>query len=290
MRSSLVLALLLCTTAQAQEESQLQTIKRDDPDMVRIAVIDTGFDVDHPMIGALYSVKAQICDNGASKFNFVNPPPGRLYTDDVKDDHGHGTHIAGLIARYAGLAPVCLMPMKYYEAKGSDINNLMNTVKSFKKAVELNADIINYSGGGIAPSADECAIVKEALDKDIIVVVAAGNERSDITRRKYWPAMCDKRVIAVTAKDRFGNKLPSSNWSEVETFGPKDQTNGKSVKLKIEEGNDILSILPGGLYGYMTGTSQATAIMSGKLANHLFIMRKSEYGRYLIKKAPGWGK
>lgn len=286
----IILALFMCVNAFAAEpeESKLRTIKPDDPDMVRIAVVDTGFDVNHPMVGALYSVKLQVCDNGTSKFNFVttdNVPNG-----DVTDLHGHGTHIAGLIARYAGLAPVCIMPMRYYDAKGNDMNNLTRTLLAFKKAIEMNADIINYSGGGIAPSADECATLKEALDKGIVVVAAAGNERSNIEVHKYWPAMCDSRIIAVTARDNFGNRLPTSNWSDTPVFKKGDKTNGTTIKLKIEDGNDQLSILPNGQYGYMTGTSQATAIMTGKLANHLFILRKSEYGRYLIKKAGGWAK
>lgn len=303
MRKFLALVLLVSSIANADwlaskrvappkpepVESPLKTIKPDDPDMIRVAVIDTGFDVNHPMVGALYSVKLQICDNGTSRFNFV-VPEGQQPNDDVKDDHGHGTHVAGLIAKYAGLAPICIMPMKYYDANGRDILNLDRTLASIKKAIELNADIINYSGGGIAPSAPECAAVKEALDKGIVFVTVSGNERSDITLRKFWPAMCDPRVIAVTAKDTFGNRLPSSNYSEDGKFEKDAKTNGTKVKLKIEEGNDMLSTLPGGQYGYMTGTSQAAAVMSGKLANHLFILRKSEYGRYLIKKAPGWAK
>lgn len=305
MRKLLAFVLLLSSVAQADwpaskrgvpptpkpepVESKLKTITPDDPDMVRIAVIDTGFDVNHPMVGALYSTKVQICDNGTSKFNFV-VPEGKLFDDNVNDEHGHGTHVTGLIAKYAGLAPICIMPMKYYDANGKDILNLDRTLSSIKKAIELNADIINYSGGGVAPSQPECAAIKEALDKGIIFVTVAGNEKSDITIHKFWPAMCDPRVIAVTAKDAFGNKLPSSNYAEDPKFEKNAKTNGKKVKLKVEEGNDMLSILPKGQYGYMTGTSQATAVMTGKLANHLFILRKSEYGRYLIKKAPGWAK
>lgn len=288
MRKSLALALLLACTAQAQEESPLKTVKPDDPDMVRIAVIDTGFDVNHPMVGALYSKKLEVCDGGTSKFNFVTKD--NVPNDDVKDEHGHGTHVAGLIARYAGHAPVCIMPMRYYDAHGEDVKNIDRTLLSLKKSIEMKADIINYSGGGIAPSAPECATIKEALDKDILVVVAAGNEGSDITVRKYWPAMCDPRVIAVTGKDSFGHRMRLSNYSGDPVFKKGDKTNGTTVKLKIEEGNDVLSTLPGGQYGFMSGTSQATAIMTGKLANHLYILRKSEYGRYLIKKAPGWAK
>lgn len=244
--------------------------------MIRIAVIDTGFDIDHPMVGALYSVKLRVCDEGKSKFNFTDE-----HTDNVKDEHGHGTHVAGLIAKNVGLAPVCIIPLKYYTQKGMDSENLTRSIASINKAIEFNADIINYSGGGIAPSGEECDAVKRALDKGIVVVAAAGNEGDDLAVHKYWPAMCDPRVVMASSQDTW--TCPDRKC------GPNYSTDPK-IKLKNEAGKDQLSILPGGQYGYMTGTSQSTAILTGKLAAHLYILRKSEYGRYLIKKASGWGK
>src|SRR5690606_23680000 len=94
-------------------------------------------------------------------WNFVNN------NNDLRDDHGHGTHIAGIIGAeggngigISGVSPkVSLMCLKYYDAKGSDVNNLINTVKAIDYAVNMNCDIINYSGGGVAPSADEKAAI-----------------------------------------------------------------------------------------------------------------------------------
>lgn len=258
-----------------------------DDAMVKIAVVDTGFDMKSKWSEVVLT-PPKICPGQV--YNFVNDK-------EMEDDHGHGTHIAGIIAKYAGQAEFCLVIMKYYDAKGNDINNLANTLKSFRKAIELNVDIINYSGGGIIRSVEECATVKEALDKGIIIVAAAGNESGDLNTRTYWPVLCDPRVVAVgsiysyppklTKKQKLDrkldqtpeNKLPTSNFST-----------SPDISVEYEEGNDILSLLPHDQYGYMTGTSQATATMTGKLANHLYIMRKSKYGKFLLKKSGGWGK
>lgn len=179
----------------------------------------------------------------------------------LNDEHGHGTHIAGLIGKYSGKADYCLVIYKYYDNKGSDINNLNNTLKAFKAAIVEGVDIINYSGGGIARSREECAILKTALDKGIQVVAAAGNERSDLDVYPYYPALCDSRIVVVEGITKFGSRIPASNFS----------TN-KYHTVK-ELGSDVLSILPGGQYGFMSGTSQATAIHSGKIVHKLYKMR-----------------
>jgi subtilisin family serine protease len=270
----IILSLLIGAHAFAADEPK----PVEDPDMVKIAIVDTGIDMKSNW--EQLKLTPKVCGS----WNFVTKKvvDGKEVDNlDVSDEHGHGTHIAGIVTKFAGTAPTCLYIMKYYNSKGLDADNLKNTIKSFKKAVELNVDIINYSGGGIARSDEECAVLKEALDKGIIVVAAAGNERSDVITHKYWPAMCDSRIVAVTATYADGEKtLPSSNTSSDES----------KVLLYKEIGNDVLSTLPGGLYGYMTGTSQAAATMTGKLANHLYIMRKSHYGRLLVKKAGGWAK
>ncbi len=276
---SMILAALLSVTAYGAEPTKLATLPKieEDVDIVKVAIVDTGFDMKSKW-AAWFETPPKLCGT----WNFVDKKmkDGKeVDNPDVMDNHGHGTHIAGLIAQYAGAAPHCLMIMKYYSKTGSDKDNLTNTIKSFRKAIEMDADIINYSGGGIAPSPEECAVIKEALDKDIIVVAAAGNEGVEIGARKYWPVMCDPRVIGVTAIDKAKIILPTSNFSKT-----------KGIRMEEEFGKDIISTLPNDQYGYMTGTSQATAIMSGKLTNHLYIMRKSHYGRLLLKKASGWGK
>lgn len=271
--------LLLVAMSAARAEQPAKRVL--DQDVVKIAVIDTGFDTKSTWENILPR-KPVLCD-GRSSINFVDKTTDKdgkeIVNTDVMDNHGHGTHIVGLIAQYAGEAQSCFYIYKYYYEDGVEIDNLKRSLASIRAAIEADVDIINYSGGGLSRSDEECAVVKAALNKGIIFVAAAGNERSDLSKRKYFPAMCDPRVVVVGAKDKTGFKASFTNYSK-----------SKDVSVKLEAGENVFSTFPGERSGQMSGSSQATAIMTGKLANHLYIMRKSEYGRYLIKKAPGWAK
>ncbi len=159
------------------------------------------------------------------------------------------------------------MALRYYDPTASGEDNLKNTIKAINYAVDNNADIINYSGGGAEFSAGEYAALKRAESKGILIVAAAGNERSDADRNLYFPAAYTlSNIISVTAIDERGQVLPSSNWGV------------KKVHIAAP-GQSILSTLPGHGYGFMTGTSQATAFVSGIAAlimseNHSMRMEK----------------
>ena len=254
---------------------------------VKIAVIDTGLDMtwsakksdprltmhmDEGIDGGTVPIK--VCEDGLYDFT-KGTLDGKVKEEEMKDDHGHGTHIAGLVAKYAAGQDYCVVVMKYYDAKGSDMLNLVNTVKAFETAVKLKVDVINYSGGGIAPSFEEKAQVEAALDAGIIVVAAAGNERSDINSRRYYPAAYDPRIVVVGSVDKFGVNLPTSNTSK---------NKPGQIRVEKELGNDVFSTLPGGQYGYMTGTSQATAIMTGGIVNRLAMLRKDKYMKIIFDR------
>lgn len=263
-----------------------------------VCVIDTGVDTRHPDLKKnLWANPGESGRdaNGRDRANNGIDDDGNGLVDDVhgwnfvrnnndlSDDHGHGTHIAGIIGAeggngigISGVSPkVSLMVLKYYDAKGSEMNNLVNTVKAIDYAVSKNCNIINYSGGGIAPSSEEKAAIERAMKKNILFVAAAGNERSNSDIRKYYPADYGlPNILAVTAIDRFQNVLPSSNWGE------------QTVDIAAP-GNDIISTLPNGQYGYMTGTSQATAFATGVaalvMANNQSLRRADQIIKYLTR-------
>lgn len=263
---------------------------------ITVCVVDTGADIHHPdLINNLWVNKGEV---GKDKFGrdkatngvdddgngFVDDVHGWNFANnnnDVSDQHGHGTHIAGIIGAeggngigISGVSPkVSLMILKYYDSKGSDMNNLTNTVKSIDYAVQQNCNIINYSGGGIAPSPEEKAAIERAMKKGILFVAAAGNERSNSDTHKYYPADYGlSNILSVTAIDRYQNVLPTSNYGE------------KTVHIAAP-GNDIISTLPNGQYGYMTGTSQATAFASGVaalvMANNPQLRKADQIIKYL---------
>lgn len=239
-----------------------------------VAVIDTGADINHEDLKANIWVNPGETGkdaNGRDKATNGIDDDGNGFVDDVNgwnfvsnngaltDNHGHGSHIAGIIGAeagnnkgIAGISPkVSLMILKYFDPKVPGTDNLKNTVNSIRYAVKNGAKIINYSGGGTEFSQEEKDAIEEARKAGILFVAAAGNERSNSDTHKYYPADYGlSNIISVTAIDPSTEVLASSNYG-VET-----------VDIAAP-GQNILSTLPNSAYGYMTGTSQATAFVTG---------------------------
>lgn len=249
------------------------TITKGSRDIV-VAIVDTGIDIHHEDLkGNLWKNPGETgsdskgrdkASNGVDDdnngyvddvhgWNFVSNKP------DLTDNHGHGTHIAGIVGAEAnngkgisGIAPeVSLMILKYYDPKVPQTDNLKNTIKALHYAIQNGAHIINYSGGGTEYSKEEFEAVKLAEKKGILFVAAAGNEQTNSDKNHYYPADYKlSNIISVTAINPSTEVLASSNWG-VET-----------VDIAAP-GQNINSTLPKNFYGIMTGTSQATAFVTG---------------------------
>jgi subtilisin family serine protease len=217
-----------------------------------VAVIDTGIDATHKNLADNLWHDSS---NDAYGWDFVTNH------SNPSDNHGHGTHIAGIIGAVfdprngvSGVAHhVSIMSVKYYSDSNSGSVNLRNTVKAIDYAVQHGATIINYSGGGPEFSEEEYLALKKAEAKGILFVAAAGNEHQniDLVENYYYPSAYRlSNIISVASIDIKSNLLPSSNW-------------GKTRVDVAAPGENIHSTLPGGKYGYMTGTSQATAFVTG---------------------------
>ncbi len=218
-----------------------------------IAVIDTGIDFSHPDLAENQWHDPK--NKRLTGWNFVTNKP------NPQDQNGHGTHVAGIIG--AALDPsagisgvvhhVSIMSLKFYSSALPGSVNLKNTVKAIDYAVDHGARIINYSGGGPEFNEDEYLAIKRANQRGVLLVVAAGNEHKDINKSTnfFYPASYHlPNIVAVSASDINNRLVPSSNWGDrkVDVAAP---------------GENIYSTLPGGKFGYMTGTSQATAFVTG---------------------------
>lgn len=213
---------------------------------VVIAVIDTGFSIK-------YKDQVRLCKKGHKDFTADKNP--------LIDRHSHGTHIAGLIAKNIKV-DYCIIVIKYYSPDGPGYDNLINSNKAFRWAIDQGVDMINYSGGGLDSSESEKALIEKALDKNIVVVTAAGNEGKNFKDQTYYPAMYDSRIVVVgnlhTNDEGIVERNPSSNFGsevDVQVFG-----------TKIKSVNGIK----------MTGTSQSTAIVTGRIAKHVKNYRLTE--------------
>lgn len=242
-----------------------------------IAVVDTGADIKHEEIKKFIWVNPGEVgtdvfghDKGTNNIDddgngFVDDIHGWNFVDDnndVSDLHGHGTHITGVIKKEVqrhntgstSFPPARFMILKYYNAAADDDENVMNTVKAINYAVKMGAQIINYSGGGSLPNKLEMQAIREAGKKDILLIAAAGNNNSNTDIRKYYPANYPlNNIISVAATDELGELVSFSNYGV------------KSIDIAAP-GKLIYSSLPKNSYGFMSGTSQATALVSGAVA------------------------
>jgi major intracellular serine protease len=205
---------------------------------LRVAVIDTGVDVMDERVRPL------ICQGHTPWDTALDRPV-------LRDEHGHGMHVAGLIARYAEGASFCFMFFKYFADSNSDAQNVRSFGAAIRRAVAERADIVNISGGGPQFSEDEYLAIRDA--KRTRFIVAAGNEAQDLAKVPYYPASYDlPNVTVVGALDaRCAGRYRESNY-------------GKKVDT-WQRGERVLSWAPGGRLAVMNGTSQATAIFTGKV-------------------------
>ena len=203
---------------------------------VKVAVIDTGIDYNHPDLKAVY----------AGGYNAV------VSTKTPLDDQGHGTHVSGTIAAVrdakgvVGIAPkVQLYAVKVLDANGS--GSYSNIVDGIQWAVNNKMQVINMSlgGGSGTPALQK---VMEAADKaGVTIVCAAGNDSGPVNYPAKYP-----QAIAVSASDST-DKLAyfSSRGAEIAFIAP---------------GVDVPSTYKGSAYKTASGTSMASPHVAGLAA------------------------
>lgn len=217
---------------------------------LKIVVIDTGYTA--PKVGDGYP-KPVFCRYGHADFTRGGITYGRI----PRDDMGHGTNVVHVIARYLGKAPknsYCIVVVKYYHKDISQQDSMEADARSWRWALSLKPDVVNFSSAGKKYFDEESASVKKLLDRGSKVVVSAGN---DGMLGVGYPAASDSRLVVVGALKRDGKRLPRSNY-------------GPGV-TRWELGDNVCG---GNIC--MSGTSQATAVATGKIVNKLIKERKSD--------------
>jgi thermitase len=203
---------------------------------ITIAIVDTGIDYTHEDLAGKNVVKG---------YDFVNED------FDPKDDHGHGTHVAGISGAIAnngrGIAGVCpgcsLLAIKVVTADGSGANSWI--ANGIANAVNLGADVINLSLGGLDRSNTIKLAIEQAYQSGAVIVAASGNDGSGVA---LYPAAFPE-VIAVGATDRYGDRASFSNY-------------GNHLEIAAP-GESIYSTLPDNRYEAWNGTSMACPHAAG---------------------------
>lgn len=233
-----------------------------------VLVIDTGVLYTHPDLAAnMWANPGEVPGDGID-----NDSNG--YVDDVYginaitnsgnplDDHGHGTHCAGILGGHGnngqGVAGVAwntkIVAAKFLSSSGS--GSLSNAIKSINYGTALrlaghNVVVSNNSWGGGSYSPTLAAAIAAAGDAGILFVAAAGNSSSDNDASPSYPASYTHDSVLAVASTTSSNALSSFS-----NFG------ASSVDIAAP-GSSIISTYLSNDYAYLSGTSMAAPQVSG---------------------------
>lgn len=229
---------------------------------VKIAVIDSGCDMTHK------DLQTRITGGR----NFTIEDNKNIYK--YQDYNGHGTHVCGTIAASNNnygvirVAPDAkLLILKALDKNGS--GSMKGIIDAINFAISQRVDIISMSLGTSEDVPQLHQAIKKAVDSNILVVCAAGNEGDSkgVTDGFSYPAGYNE-VISVGAVDYSKSAAIFSN-------------SNKEVDL-VAPGVNIISTFLNGKYETLSGTSMATPHVTGALAL-LIEWSKKEFGRKLTE-------
>ncbi|WP_405675620.1 type VII secretion-associated serine protease mycosin [Streptomyces sp. NBC_01511] len=224
---------------------------------VRVAVIDTGVDIEHPQL-------ADAVDAGSGR-NLIPPNAKddngnkleRGKANGTTDKVGHGTKVAGIIAArpvegtgFVGLAPdATVIPIQQNDEFGNGTAETLAGAIDY--AVQQKADVINISqdtADAVEPDPVLKQAVDDALDADVVVVASAGNDGLDGKVKETYPASYDG-VLAVAASDRNNERASFSQ-------------SGDFVGIAAP-GVDMVTTVPGRGHCADNGTSFSAPYVAG---------------------------
>lgn len=234
---------------------------------VVVGIVDSGIDPNHPLLPNVSGGANMVLDE-------TKDDPGQIVDwGPAAVDGEHGTHVAGIVGArpangmdLAGVAPgVTLRSYRVFPHQGGGATNydIMNAID---RAVQDGCHVINLSLGGGAEDEAVRAAIGSALDNGVLVIAAAGNDgRKPVSYPAALP-FC----VAVSAAGWTNSFPPNSSESSdiskpygsnlsflgsFSNFGPQIDLTGPGV--------GVVSTLPGGTFGVMSGTSMASPALAG---------------------------
>lgn len=220
----------LSTNAQREPESIVPAARVSTP--VTVALLDTGIAMHPQLIAAVADCK-----------DFTQTKP---LTDTCSDQNGHGTHAAGIIAQHARL-------LVYKVCNAAGVCYADDVAAAIRFAIDHHASIINMGFGSDTPSLLVADALHAAESQGVLAIAAAGNDGPFSDSIEYPAAYPD--VVAVGAAGQDGTL---ADWS---SRGNKD----RDLDI-IAPGEQIKSTWLDGGYATLSGTSMASAFVSGLAA------------------------
>lgn len=195
---------------------------------VVVAIIDTGARITHEDLkDNLWTHTSEIPGNGIDddQNGYVDDIHGINAAEnsgDPQDDHGHGTHLAGIIGARGnnakgsvGVAWSCqIMPLKFMDSTGS--GSTTDAIKCIDYAIRNQAHVINASWGNVGQSFFLERAVRRTLNAGIVFVTAAGNAAQDIEETPNFPASyAFNNLISVCATTENDTMVSFSNYGRI---------------------------------------------------------------------------
>lgn len=206
---------------------------------INIAILDSGINYNHELF------KNRVVRTNA---DFATG------TDDEMDKYGHGTNVAGAIAKSTP-SNVKLSCYKIHNQNGEGTSAMALAAFEYIKQLSNKPDIINCS---FVTRSGLGTVVDELVDMGITVVAGAGNEGKEVYQQ---PAIFDS-AITVAATNRYGSACGFSNYGScVDIAAPGDYVYTADMSSNTA-------------YEFASGTSLATPLVSAAAAYVLMENRK----------------
>ena len=240
-----------------------------------VAVIDTGVDVNHPVLSSVLLPGYDFTRNQPGASEWLDVPQlqnGNLSNGSQNEqpvfvqqssaaildqssaailddsgcscaDFGHGTMTTGLVHLVAPSAKI--LPLKAFSADGTGY--LSNIVAALYYAVQHNANVVNMSFDVSTPSASLSQAISYANQSGVVLVAAAGNES---TSAPVYPAALNSSVMGIASTTNWDARSSFSNYGNTDVW-------------IAAPGEYVISTFPGGSYAAASGTSFSSPLVAG---------------------------
>jgi YD repeat-containing protein len=227
-----------------------------------IAVIDSGIDFSHPDLrnNQWNNLLEQANSQDDDENDFTDDLHGWDFVTDkneIKDEQGHGTAVAGVIAargnNSVGISGVMwrasLLSLRVLDSTGT--GDVAGAVEAIDYATQNGAQVVHCSWGTDDASVALREAISRASRRGVVVVASAGNGGHDIETQPHYPASYNSdNLIAVASTDNSDLLASFSNW-------------GANHVTIAAPGKDILTTKIGGDYQTISGSSVSASFVTG---------------------------